>query len=99
MNSPATPPYADFPTAEYTSRVTRAQQLMRDQGIDVMLLAQRENVEYFSGFLTGHWVSKTFATAVVLLHRNQDPILVIPEFFGGNADKSSWITDRVMFPE
>lgn len=102
MNPSATapnPPYADFPTAEYQARVARAQELMRHQGIDVMLLAQRENVEYFSGFLTGHWVSKTFATGVVLLHRDQDPILVIPEFFGGNADKSSWITDRVMFPE
>lgn len=96
---PADPPYADFPTAEYQARVAKAQELMRREGIDVLMLAERENVEYFSGFLTGHWRSKTFATAVVLLHRDKDPILVIPEFFGGNAEKSSWISNRVMFPE
>lgn len=95
----AEPPYADFPTAEYQARVAKAQRLMREQGIDVLLLAQQENVEYFSGFLTGHWGSKTFATAVVLLHRDRDPILVIPEFFRGNAQRSSWIAEHVMFPE
>ena len=102
MNTPpagTNPPYADFPTTEYQARVERAQRLMRREGLDVLMLAQRENVEYFSGFLTGHWGSKTFATAAVLLHRDRDPILVIPEFFAGTADKSSWIAERVMFPE
>ncbi|MFG1954848.1 M24 family metallopeptidase [Micromonospora sp. NPDC048830] len=93
------PPYSDFPTVEYQARVQRAQLLMRQHGIDVLLLNQQENVEYFSGFLTGHWGSKTFATGAVLLHRNADPILVIPDFFVGNATRSSWITNMVMFPE
>lgn len=95
----ADPPYADFPTAEYEARVERARELMREQGFDVLLMAQRENVEYFSGFITGHWTSKTFATAAVLVPRDGDPVLVIPEFFRGNALKSSWITDHALFPE
>lgn len=93
------PPYADFPTAEYEARAEQARVLMRQQGLDVLLLAQRENVEYFSGFITGHWTSKTFATAAVLLPRHGDPVLVIPEFFRGNALRSSWITDHALFPE
>lgn len=99
MNATLTPPYADFRTAEYEARVARAQKLMAAEGIDALILAQRENVEYFSGFMTGHWASKTFATGVVILHQHADPLLVIPEFFGGNAAKSSWISERVMFPE
>jgi Xaa-Pro aminopeptidase len=94
-----TPPFADFPTDEYRARVQRAQRIMRAEGLDVVILTQRENVEYFSGFLTGHWVSKTFATAALLLHHDRDPVLVIPQFFGGTAAGSSWVTDLVMFPE
>lgn len=99
IDSSAKPPYADFCTAEYQSRVARAQEVMHHEGLDVLILTQRENVEYFSGFMTGHWSSKTFATGAVLLHREHSPILVIPEFFDGTASKSSWINDRALFPE
>lgn len=91
--------WADFPADEYKARVARAQQLMAEQGLDVLVLTQKENVEYFSGFQTGHWNSKSFPTAAVLLHRTKDPVLVIPQFFAGTAFSSSWIEKLATFAE
>jgi Xaa-Pro aminopeptidase len=95
----ATPAWADFPTEEYEARVASAQRAMRQAGLDVLMLAERENVEYFSGFRCGHWISKTFATAIVLLHVTKDPVLVIPDFFAGTAKGSSWIAQHAYFSE
>src|ERR1035437_8342682 len=57
------PIWADFPTVEDQARVSRCQQLMAAACLDVLMLMQQENVEYFSGFRTGHWASKTFSSA------------------------------------
>lgn len=97
--SNATPKWADLPTDEYEARVTRAQRSMREHGIDLMILSAKENVQYFSGFLCGHWTAKTFSTAIVLVHASKDPVLVIPDFFAGTARGSSWIAQHAYFPE
>lgn len=91
--------WADLPADEYEARVEAAQSLMAQHDIDVLLLAQQENVEYFSGFRTGHWNSKTFPTAAVLLHRSKAPVLVLPQFFSGNAYAGSWVESLVTVPE
>lgn len=92
-------PWGDFPPEEYQARVATAQRLMAERGIDVLMLAQRENVEYFSGFLTGHWNSRTFGCAVLLIHVSRDPVLVLPGFFAGTAAGSTWVRDHVYFEE
>lgn len=99
MNQDLRLKWADFPRDEYEQRVERAQRLMAEHDIDVLLLAGKENVEYFSGFQTGHWGSKTFPTAAVLIHRTKDPVLVIPQFFSGNAFAGSWVENLVTIPE
>ncbi|MDR1798685.1 MAG: Xaa-Pro peptidase family protein [Bifidobacteriaceae bacterium] len=91
--------WADFPADEYSARVERAQGLMAAEGLDVVVLTQKENVEYFSGFLTGHWASKSFPTAAVVLHRTKAPILVIPRFFAGTAWSTCWIDNIHFFEE
>jgi hypothetical protein len=45
------PIWADFPTVEYQARVSRCQELMAAAGLDVLMLTQQENVEYFSGLV------------------------------------------------
>ncbi|MGD2101674.1 MAG: Xaa-Pro peptidase family protein [Acidimicrobiia bacterium] len=91
--------WADFPVDEYESRLERVQQKMQDASLDVALITQQENVEYFSGFQTGHWNSKTFPTAFLLIHATKDPVLVLPDFFEGNANACSWIDNRVTVAE
>lgn len=91
--------WADFPKDEYESRTRRAQELMAKEGLDVVILTSGENVEYFSGFQNGHWNSKSFPTAALLLHRTKDPVLVIPRFFSGTAWSTSWVDDLAIFNE
>ena len=91
--------WEDFPAHEYQSRVEKAQRLMHDADIEVLLLTEQENVEYFSGFQTGHWTSRTFPTAFLLLHASKEPVMVLPDFFVGNAHASSWIDRTVLVPE
>ncbi len=93
------PKWADFATDEYVARVEKAQRLMAEDELDVLLITQQENVEYFSGFETGHWPSKLFPPAVLLLHRRRDPILVLPDFFDGTAVGSSWVERRLLHPK
>ena len=53
-------PYLDFPLAEYERRVAAVRRLMAADGLDLLLLTGRENVEYLCGF-----------TAVSCLRREQ----------------------------
>ncbi|HEU4850246.1 MAG TPA: aminopeptidase P family N-terminal domain-containing protein, partial [Terrimesophilobacter sp.] len=91
--------WADFPKDEYESRVRRAQELMSQEGLDVVILTSGENVEYFSGFQNGHWNSKSFPTGALLLHREKEPVLIIPRFFSGTAWSTSWVSDLAIFNE
>lgn len=90
------PRWADFPTEEYVARVERAQKLMIADGLDALIVTQKENVEYFSGFQCGHWPSKLFPPAVLILHKTRDPILCLPDFFNGTAIGSSWVDRRLL---
>ena len=95
----AAPVWADFPTEEYQARVARAQRSMREHGLDVLLLTQKEIVQYFSGFLSGGWSVQTFAAAILLLHVSKDPVLVIPDIFAATARGSSWIQQHAYYTE
>jgi Xaa-Pro aminopeptidase len=86
-------PYPYFPADEYVARTHRAQELMRKEGLDLLLLSGRENVEYLGGFICGHWNVKGFPPAVVLVPQQGAPVLVLPAFLAGTARGSSWIAD------
>jgi len=83
--------YPEFPDEEYEIRLKKAKEAMEEHGIDALLIAQKENVEYFSGFMTSHWNVKGFCPGTVILPREGEPVLVIPEFLRGTAERTSWI--------
>ena len=90
-HSPTSPLYPEFPRIEFEHRWTRARELMAQRSIDILFLTSRENVEYFSGFRTVHWLVKSFAPGVVLFPADHDPVLLIAGFLRGTAEKTSWI--------
>jgi len=53
------PRFPDYPYSEWTARITRARQLMEENGVDCLVLWERENVRYFFGFQTIHWWLKS----------------------------------------
>jgi Xaa-Pro aminopeptidase len=93
-------PHAEFSVAEYASRYARAIRLMEEAGLDALLLTHELNVRYFSGYLTILWESR-FRSLMLLLPRDPSlgPTLIVPGQETGNAVGTSWVPDRVIYPD
>lgn len=87
------PAFPEFSLDEFEMRWRRAREVMRADDLDVLVLTMRENVEYFSGFRTVHWLVKSFAPGVVFFPAEGEPILLVAGFLRGTAAKTSWIED------
>jgi Xaa-Pro dipeptidase len=88
-----TPKYSDFPKKEYDDRLRKVRKRMEEKKIDVLVLWDDHNVRYFSGFSSTHWSAKSLQPAVFVLSTKHEPILVIPEFFRGQAEATSFAWD------
>lgn len=87
------PEFSEFPKSEYEKRQRKAQEIMQEKNIDGLLLTQKENIEYFSGYMTTHWGAKGFSIGAVVIPRIGDPVLIVPSFLRYTAEKTSWIKD------
>ncbi|MDD5264714.1 MAG: Xaa-Pro peptidase family protein [Candidatus Bipolaricaulis sp.] len=88
-----TPTFAEFPKSEYEARVKKAYDLMKAEEIDALLLWDEENIRYFTGFNSTHWRSKSIQPAVAILVQGQAPVLVVPEFFRGVSEATTYVDD------
>jgi len=84
------PDYPDVPYAEYQARIKKAQSLMADQGVDCLVLWERQNIRYFFGFQSIHWLLVSIQSAVGLIPVTGDPVLITPDFFIGTAEQQGW---------
>lgn len=82
---------ADFSNTEFEARTLKAQQKMREERIDALLLNTEADVRYFSGFRTLFWQSPTRPWFLVVPSSGK-PIAVIPEI-GAALMRSTWIED------
>ena len=82
---------ADFPTAEFETRMMFVQSAMADAGMDAILLCTEAELRYFSGFRTQFWQSPTRPWFLVLPQRGE-PIAVIPEI-GADLMARTWVND------
>ena len=66
----------------------------------VRLKKDELNVRYFSGYLTILWVSR-FRSLMLVLPRDPalGPTLIVPGQETGNALGTSWVPDRVIYPD
>lgn len=86
-----TPPELGFPIAEYQQRLSRAQRMMSQAGLEALLLTTDPNIRYFTGFLTRFWESPTRPWFLVVPVEG-DPVAVIPTI-GAHLMSQSWISD------
>jgi Xaa-Pro aminopeptidase len=91
MNAKRIPPPRGFPVAEYAARLERAQRLMAQTGVDLLLVTTPENISYFSGFPTPFFQSPT-RPWFLLLPKQGRPVAVIPEI-GATAMARTWVED------
>lgn len=80
-----------FSKDEFRQRLDKAQFLMREQGMDLMLLTAEPEVRYFSGFFTQFWLSPTRPWFLLIPDRGY-PVAVIPEI-GEVVMRKTWIRD------
>lgn len=92
------PRFPDYPYSEWTTRITRAQQLMEENGVDCLVLWERENIRYFFGFQTIHWWLKSIQSAVGIIPLEGEPIIIVPGFFQGNAEGLTWANNIRIIP-
>ena len=93
-------PFAEFPLSEYARRYARAIRLMEEADLDALLLTQELNVRFFSGYLTILWESR-FRSLILILPRDPKigPTLIVPGQETGNAEGTSWVPDRLIYPD
>ncbi len=85
--------FPDFPRDEYEARWRRSRQLMKEQGIDALLLTNQENLRYFAGFNQGAWCCKHFYFLMVLpSDMSLAPGLIFANGFQHLA-KASWVEE------
>jgi Xaa-Pro aminopeptidase len=89
----SSPRFPDFPYSEWRTRITTVQEHMTDNGVDCLVLWQKENLRYFFGFMTIHWYLKSLQPAVGIIPVKGEPILIVPELFQGNTEGLCWVTD------
>ena len=80
---------------EYEHRVERAQKLMHEHDIDVLLLISEENVNYFSGYRTtcAQAFIKDYPPSILILPANGSPCLILSISMRGNAEAMSSVDD------
>ena len=84
-------PERGFPQIEFEQRLEKAQRLMSEKELDVMLFCTEAEVRYFTGFLTQFWQSPTRPWFLCLPGKG-NPVAVIPEI-GADCMERTWIED------
>lgn len=89
-------PERGFPPAELETRTARAQALMAEAGIDILLLTTEPEFRYFSGFLTQFWQSPT-RPWFLLVPAEGKPVAVVPSI-GAECLARTWLDDVRSWP-
>jgi len=84
-------PTRGFENSEYQQRLSRVQQGMQAQQLDVLLLSCEPDVRYFSGFFTQFWQSPT-RPWFLLVPLSGKPVAVIPSI-GEYCMSQTWIDE------
>ncbi|MFH0964961.1 MAG: Xaa-Pro peptidase family protein [Planctomycetota bacterium] len=91
------PPFAEFPTEEYEKRIAAVRALMRERGIEALLLFSDVNLRYLAGVVNAYWIA-TMADDVqcLLLPADEEDgcVLMLPDHLCHGAARSSWIADK-----
>ena len=90
--------YPEFPAQEYEVRNAAAKAAMDKHGLDALFVAMRENVEYFTGYVSGYWEVRGIIAGVAIIPREGEPVLVIPDFLRGTAERTAWVRNMRRHP-
>jgi Xaa-Pro dipeptidase len=76
-----------FATDEFKQRLTKVQENMQHEGIDLLMLHAPENIYYLSGYQTSGY----FAYQTLIVTPSSAPTLLVRYLERGNIDEYSWL--------
>lgn len=80
----------DISQEEYQDRVSKAQSLIKQHNLDAMLLAQWEHIYYMTGFMGTEAQCCKDSHHAVIVRRDGDPVLIMPEYKRQAAKGTVW---------
>ncbi|GIS89509.1 MAG: hypothetical protein CM1200mP18_22190 [Gammaproteobacteria bacterium] len=89
-------PTRGFPTSEFETRTSRAQQAMRNVQLDALLVTTEPEIRYFTGFQTQFFESPT-RPWFLIVPADGKPIAVIPTI-GEAGMAATWIDEIKTWP-
>ena len=87
------PTLPDTPYAEWRGRIERAQALMQERDIDLLMLWSRQNNRYFTGFTSIHWEIPSLQPVVTLIPAEGELVMITGQFFRWTVEAQCWIRD------
>lgn len=82
--------YQFFPYSEYTQRWHRAQEVMRKNDLDALLITEPFNYHYFSGSTP----SFSYARCnVMVIPQERKPVIIAHEFVEESTQRETWVKD------
>jgi len=81
---------ADITQEEYQDRVSKAQRLVKQHDLDALLLGQWEHIYYMTGFMGTEAQCCKDTPHAVIVRRDGDPVLIIPEYKRQAAKGTVW---------
>lgn len=87
------PHLPDVPREEHRARIAKAQKIMKQKGVDLLMLWSMQDCHYFGGFTSTHWDAPSIQPCVTLIPVDGEPVLIVPEFFRWTAEAQCWIRD------
>ncbi len=93
---------APIPPNEYANRIARARKLMRDHGIDGLIVTDAVNYSYYTGHRVASWMRSR--PSIFVLPLEGEPALITwsgPGMFARLYQQPfpSWVEDRRIYPE
>jgi len=93
---------APMPSDEYPNRIKRARQLMRERGVDGLIVTDATHYSYFTGHKVASWMRSR--PSIFVLPLDGEPSLITwsgPEMFARLYKQPfpSWVQDRQIYPE
>ncbi len=82
--------YQFFPYSEYTQRWRRAQEKMRTNNLDALLITEPFNYHYFSGSTP----SFSYARCnIMIIPQERKPVIIAHEFVEESTQRETWVKD------
>jgi Xaa-Pro aminopeptidase len=91
------PEFPDFTLQEFEERYARARRMMMQKNVDMLLISERLNYQYFSGHRSMQKPIDKLRPYVFLLPKDREPIIIAPKFEFGQLEQTTYFSSNQIY--